>query len=460
MFQTVMLSGFTIWFWALVAVRAFSHFVIVHSLYKDRFNTFTTLLMSFGFTLFYEIIAYNFTYFPVNEYDYNYIFAQIIKHICIFAFVIFATEKSKFKKTVFKCIFVDFLIICLTSITGIADMFLITNVKPELAQFRNSLSYYEWSKTEFILMTTLTLIMSYLVVFFVKLFKVNRQNTFQFKYLYFYLVPIICCFPLLSMINLSENALGNIDEHDMFFLNATFAKIELIAFLLDVVIAFTAIFVIDAIQKSDEKMKKLAQTVAKNEFEAKNIEFINSEKEETRKLRHDMRNILSLANGFISSGDTEKAQNLINQASKELSSVSGVPLCRNNIINTALYIKSNEAKQEEVYLKINIDENCDIMIDDFDLSRIILNLCDNAINAAKECNDKSVSVNIEVNSKTIKINISNHFVKTKKSPKPGHGNGEKIIKETAKKYGGSYQKTYDNDICKVESIMRNVELIR
>lgn len=173
-----------------------------------------------------------------------------------------------------------------------------------------------------------------------------------------------------------------------------------------------------------------------------------------------MRNILSLANGFISSGDTEKAQNLINQASKELSSVSGVPLCRNKIINTALYIKSNEAKQEEVYLKINIDENCDIMIDDFDLSRIVLNLCDNAINAAKECNDKSVSVNIEVNSKTIKINISNHFVKTKKSPKPGHGNGEKIIKETAKKYGGSYQKTYDNDICKVESIMRNVELIR
>lgn len=460
MFQTVMLSGFTIWFWALVAVRAFSHFVIVHSLYKDRFNTFTTLLMSFGFTLFYEIIAYNFTYFPVNEYDYNYIFAQIIKHICIFAFVIFATEKSKFKKTVFKCIFVDFLIICLHCITGIIDMLLIKNISPKLAQFTDTLSYYEWSKAEFILITTLTLISSYLIIFFVKLFKVNRKSTFQLKYLYFYFVPIICFLPTISIFNFSNETLENINEHGMFFSNSTYANIEIIVFLLDVVIAFTAIFVIDAIQKSDEKMKKLAQTVAKNEFEAKNIEFINREKEETRKLRHDMRNILSLANGFISSGDTEKAQNLINQANKELSSVSGVPLCRNKIINTALYIKSNEAKQEEVYLKINIYENCDIMIDDFDLSRIVLNLCDNAINAAKECNDKSVSVNIEVNSKTIKINISNHFVKTKKSPKPGHGNGEKIIKETAKKYGGSYQKTYDNDICKVESIMRNVELIR
>lgn len=460
MFQTVMLSGFTIWFWALVAVRAFSHFVIVHSLYKDRFNTFTTLLMSFGFTLFYEIFAYNFTYFPVNEYDYNYIFAQVIKHICIFAFVIFATEKSTFKKTVFKCIFVDFLIICLTYITGIADMFIITNISPKLAQFRDALSYCEWPKAEFILMTTLTLIMSYLVVFFVKLFKVNRKNTFQLKYLYFYLVPLICFFPIISMFIFSDEALGNIDEHDMFFSNATYANIEIFTFLLNAVIGFTAIFVIDAIQKSDEKMEKLAQTVAKNEFEAKNIEFINSEKEETRKLRHDMRNILSLANGFIESGDIEKAQNLINQAGKELSSVSGVPLCRNKIINTALYIKSNEAKQKEVYLKINIDENCDIMIDDFDLSRIILNLCDNAINAAKECDDKSVNVNIEVNSKIIKINISNHFVKTKKSPKPGHGNGEKIIKETAKKYGGNYQKTYNNDICKVETVMRNVELIR
>lgn len=442
-FEIVTLNGFTIWFWGLVLIRAFSLYIIVHSLYKDRYNSPTTLLMSFACTLLYETVSYNFKYFPVNDIDPNYIFAQILTHISIVAFTVLATEKATLKKNVFKCIFVDFLTICRNLISGIITIFLIRNINPDIAAFRNSLEYNEWTKPEYFIVSVLSLVISYLIVFFVKLFKVNSKSTFQLKYLYFYLVPLICIVPMIGSFGFSEQALSNTYENKQFFTNQTFANIQLTLFAISLIIAIATIFNIDAIQKSDEKMKKLIKTVAKNEMDLKRIEYINNENKQTRKLRHDMRNILLLTNKCLESGDVLQAQSLIN---------------KNKIINTALYIKSNEAEESGVTLNVNVDENHEIVIDDLDLSRVIFNLCDNAINAAKRCENKAVSIDIEVTDKTFKINVLNHYVKVKKSADPNHGNGVKIIKEIVKQYGGSYKEHIENDVYKTETSMRNISL--
>ncbi len=166
-----------------------------------------------------------------------------------------------------------------------------------------------------------------------------------------------------------------------------------------------------------------------------------------------------MANLFIENGEIDKTKGLINQATNELSSVSGVPLCRNGIINTALYIKSNEAKQYGISLKIDIDESNDAHINDLDLSRILLNLCDNAINAVKECDDKTVNIRIDIGDKLIKIGTSNHYIKKKRVIKAGHRNGEKIITEIAKKYGGTYEKSATDDMYTTSTTMRNIEIV-
>lgn len=459
MLQVVTLSGFTIWFWGLVLVRSFYLYIIVHSLYKNRYNSPTTLLMSFAFTLLYETVSYNFTYFPVDDVDPNYIFSRILTHISIVAFTVLATEKATLKKTVFKCIFVDFLTMCINLLSGLINIFLIRNLNPDMAVFCDSLKYDEWLIPEFFMVSVLSLVISYLIVFFVKLFKVNSKSTFQLKYLYFYLVPIISIVPTISSFVFSDETLSNTYGNEQFFTNQTFANIQLISFAISLIIAIATIFFIDAIQKSDEKMKKLIETVAKNEMDLKRVEYINDENEQTRKLRHDIKNILTMANSFIENGKIDKAKELINQAANELSSVSGVPLCRNEIINTAFYIKSSEANQCGIALKIDIDENNDAHINDLDLSRIILNLCDNAINAAKECDNKTVNINIDIGDKLIKINTSNHYVKKKKIVEFGHGNGEKIIAEIAKKYGGKYESTATDDMYKTSTILRNIELV-
>lgn len=54
------------------------------------------------------------------------------------------------------------------------------------------------------------------------------------------------------------------------------------------------------------------------------------------------------------SGNNEQALDILNQSNDELTEVDGLRLCGNDIINTVFYIKSKEAKAENIELNVKL----------------------------------------------------------------------------------------------------------
>lgn len=186
---------------------------------------------------------------------------------------------------------------------------------------------------------------------------------------------------------------------------------------------------------------------------------MNDEQEQLRRIRHDIRNLNKTAKDLIISGKTDEAIKLLDESSEETTKIADIDLCRSSIINTVLYMKTSEAKEFGVRFFTDINENTDCKISDIEIGRILLNLCDNATNAAKECENKQVKIQIDINDKLIKIHTENHFVNAKtKKPLLNHGYGTKIIKQISKKYGGEYTAKASDDIYTTDTVLRNIDM--
>ena len=269
----------------------------------------------------------------------------------------------------------------------------------------------------------------YIVSFFLRLSKIKASD-FKAKYLYFYIFPVTNILPLI--ICASTKAFWEESNGDLLYQNI----IICITFIIVAIIDFATIFVVDSIRKTDDK---------------------NAEREGLRHIKHDIKNIHLTVKELILSGNNEQALDILNQSNDELTEIDGLRLCGNDIINTVFYIKSKEAKAENIELNVEVDIQNNVKIKNIDLARILLNLCDNAINATKECNKKEIYFSITASDKIIKIDTKNPFINRKKVIQEGHGNGTKIIKEIAEKHGGDYKASSENGIYTTHTTLRNIE---
>ncbi len=452
--ETVRLSGFTVWFWGIVITRAFALFVIVHTIYKDRRNPATSLLISFISCFTYTYLKYNLTTLPKDTIDWNYTIYEIVQIVCIFIAVYFMSEKTTGKKTVFRAVFIYFLTVIENLFSAVISFAIINSVIPEVYLFdssNNDISIL--SRPNYYTVCTLAVILSYPIAYVVKLLKYRKEKTFQFKYTVFYLLPLIGLMPIFASIILPADSLPNGSS------NSAYNVMNNIIICIDAVLCFSVIFVIDKIEIIDEKNRLLTIKATKNELEYQNALIINNEQEHLRQIRHDIRNINKTVKELIAAGEIDEAIKMLDDSTDEVTKISGITPCRNNIINTVLYMKSNEAKEHEISILSEISETADCKISNIDISRILLNLCDNAINATKECDERQIKINIDINDKTVKISTENHYIPQKaKKPLPDHGNGTKIIKQISKKYGGEFKISKSEEIYQTYTYLRNINI--
>ena len=315
-----------------------------------------------------------------------------------------------------------------------------------------NLPSYEMSLGLLLCASLIYFVYGYLFALLFKLFSKNMRSTFSLKYAYFYFFPIANIIPAVLLLGITPTK-ASVEYEKGYFILCTF--IYIIAFSIDLF----SILIIDKIIYTDEKNKQLTVSATKNKLEYQSALIVKEEQEHLKRFRHDIRNINKTVKGLIKAGETDKAIQLLDESSVEAEKTSGVTLCRCNIINTVLYMKSNEAKEHGIAILCNVTESSTCKLSDIDISRVLLNLCDNAINAAKECEKKQIKIDIEINDKLIKINTENHYIPSKtKRPSPEHGNGTKIIKQISKKYGGEYKAETTDGIYKTQTYLRNINI--
>lgn len=186
----------------------------------------------------------------------------------------------------------------------------------------------------------------------------------------------------------------------------------------------------------------------------KTIKYINEKYEvervsqmytEGRKLRHDLKQCLSLALVYIVDGKYEDAKEFIEKIIHDKINSSFYKVyCDNRVLNYILNDKNEKCIKENITFSCMVLGTIGIM-DDVDLCILVGNVIDNAIEAAIKTDNPYV--NIEISSRGgLFIDVDNPicetflgkdrpFVTTKKNRK-NHGIGIKSITDIVSKYNG------------------------
>lgn len=423
---------------------SFACYNIAHSVLKDKFNSFITLIAIFIARILTSVAFFNRESIDALGYP---VFA-----ILLFIILTFLTIGKRSYK-----------IICL--LFSFISQFLSTM----LTAFMQALVYQGAEYTEvfgtdnpnlyhlhiYLTSAIIMVAVSFLFSSTLKLFNTRKSSLSNKKiYAYISFLPfshiLIIVFPLLLVPTDYEVAHNFNTTTDL-----------PIIIMIGVILLFdcTFPFVIDYFEKVEKQNIQNEKELIKNKLDYQQMQMLNDEKHEFRKLRHDYLNIIATAKGFIEINKPEKALLLFKNISDDLTGLSGFSVCSNETINTIFYTKIQQAKAANIKFTVNIDENYAILIDEYDLCRILCNLIDNALNATKLSNlDKLCNFYLTINEDYLIIESKNNFTSAKQS-KPDksalHGNGIGIIKEIISKYDGTYLAKQECNVWFTEVKLKN-----
>lgn len=423
---------------------SFACYNIAHSVLKDKFNSFITLIAIFVARILTSIAFFNRESLEALGYP---VFA-----ILLFIILTFLTVGKRSYEII--CIIFSFISQFLSTMLTAFMQALVYQGKEYADVFGtdNPNLYHLYT---YLASAIIMIAVSFLFSSILKLFNTRKSSLSNKKiYAYISFLPfshiLIIVFPLL---------LVPADYKLMQSFNTT-TDLPIII-MISVILLFDCAFpfVIDYFEKVEKQNIQNEKELMKNKLDYQQMQMLKEEKQEFRKLRHDYLNIISTAKGFIEIDKPEKALSLFQNISDDLTGLSGFSVCSNETINTIFYTKIQQANDFGVNLTVNTDENFGVLIDDYDLCRVLCNLIDNALNAAKESeSDKICDFNITINEENIIVNSKNSFEATKqKKPYKSrlHGNGIGIIKEITSKYDGKYSAKQENNIWYTKILLNN-----
>ncbi len=145
---------------------------------------------------------------------------------------------------------------------------------------------------------------------------------------------------------------------------------------------------------------QLALTTTDLEKEKEHNKTLKLLHDELRGFRHDFGNIMTTIGGYAHTGDIEGLKKYYSQIQVDLNRVNNLSTLSPDVINNpAIYslLAAKYHKADELGIKINLDVFLNLNILNmkiYEFTRILGILMDNAIEAARECDEKIINVEI------------------------------------------------------------------
>lgn len=197
-------------------------------------------------------------------------------------------------------------------------------------------------------------------------------------------------------------------------------------------------------QKEILSIKLLQQ---QNAFYEKQFELISQSQKSVRTFRHDIKNHLTVIQSQIMQGRKQDALKYMQDVFNVLDCPSILLKTNNFTIGSILGSKILEADNNGIAVDCKLSVPDSLKISDYDLTAVIGNLMDNAIEAVKPLDEKisgskKITVKITLDKEILFISISNPYNRTyvkdnDKSLKVSHhGLGLKSVRSVLEKYNG------------------------
>ncbi len=199
------------------------------------------------------------------------------------------------------------------------------------------------------------------------------------------------------------------------------------------------------------------------EQQKKMLTSVLESNEKIRTLKHDIKNYLMTAIGLIDNKEYNKAKSyMLNLIGQEIDTIETFVTTNSQTLSSLLNIKLDICNKNKIDWNVEITSDL-TNISDVDISIIIGNLMDNAIEASQKVKNKPfIDIKIFDNKDYVNIIIRNKIdnsvlflnpnLFTTKKDKNSHGIGLMSVKKIVKKYNGMY-KVYEENKMLVVNIM-------
>ena len=229
--------------------------------------------------------------------------------------------------------------------------------------------------------------------------------------------------------------------------NESVNDVDILALLLSVVaatlVSYFMVYQVQVSQRREYEYKLLAERASFAQASANDARFIW---DNIRKVRHDLKNHLSVVSAKLNSGDPDGCNEYINTLTETVNSFGNIISTNNSVID--YLINSKLSRQDKIKITVSgyVGDYSDI--DDADLACILGNVIDNAVEAEQKIDEENRRIELHFLSRkqtriivcknTISESVlkSNPKLRTTKGDAGGHGLGHKIVRETAEKYYG------------------------
>ncbi len=231
------------------------------------------------------------------------------------------------------------------------------------------------------------------------------------------------------------------------------SHIEYIMFIAAImaIISILMLFVVRRIIELTEDRIRLV--AVENEYRNQ-IEYLKKYEEMTEEIksrRHDQKNhLISISNLAKNEGDKTVAD-YVDDILKVESNVDSILGINNKIMSALINFNISRMEKNDIEFACNIDLQPELHVSDVDMTIIMGNLLDNAIEACLNVEDKSRYIDIDIvcgygridimmkNSSNGNIEIINNHIQSGKKDKDNHGYGLDNIRKTVEKYNGYFK---------------------
>lgn len=314
----------------------------------------------------------------------------------------------------------------------------------------HNLNIHDWNIFNIEVLANLFLVCILIIIFIKIINKILKNKIYVYAS---YIILVNSVFIILKIL------VRFAEMHGPFQIEQYLIIMEVVPQLAIIAITVTIYIVIEMKKENEERIK---EKQAYNRLETKNdyYEKVEESQNQIRKLYHDMNN--HLYNIQMMNKSSEDASDYIVSLQNELKEARKTRLSGNSLFDIIVDEKMNICKNKGIEFDIDADSKNTGFIKNIDMSSILANILDNAIEACDKMtsNKKYIKLTsmwaddmfviICENSKENEVKkIGDRFI-TDKLNKSEHGIGIKSVEKSVKNYDGNMMIFCDDSLFKVK----------
>lgn len=296
---------------------------------------------------------------------------------------------------------------------------------------KSGLALFEQNNYTFAWGVVGTKVISYVVVVFIGNLK-NLRNGGVIPLLYWvclFFMPLSSLYIMLVLFNTTGLAIIHL----------------ICSVIILILLNFMAFQLYDTLVATFEEKLEKTRLEEQGKYYDNQLHIMDTSLKSVKMLKHDLKNHFITLNAFIENAEIEKAQEYLQVIQKTCGGGVSQSETGNLVVDSVLNFKINEANQHKVTVNLDISVPSDWKFESFDMTCLLGNLLDNAIEAASEVLNGEINLRIRYKTGQLFIQIENSFdsnlwkgiESTTKKDKKNHGIGLNSIRSVIEKYSGT-----------------------